>query len=117
MDIKAIGSVQTALEMNIVSSHEATSHNQEKKQEENFSKLPTNLQHDIIQKNIEKLNEKLKLFSDTMQIEIDKDTGIRVVKFIDAATKEVVKQLPPESVLKIAKYIDEITGLLFDKKV
>jgi flagellar protein FlaG len=47
---------------------------------------------------------------------MDEETGIQVVKIIDSQTKEVIRQLPPETTLKIAKYIDEITGLLFEKK-
>jgi flagellar protein FlaG len=36
-----------------------------------------------------------------------------VVKVVDNDTKEVIRQIPSEEMLKIAKYIDEITGLLF----
>jgi len=43
--------------------------------------------------------------------------GIQVVKIIDSETKEVIRQLPPDVILKIAKYIDEVTGLLFNEKV
>ncbi len=120
MDVKAIQSTQAALDM-----HMANTPQQNKElfslkhenEEDLFAKLHPQTQNDIIKKTVEQLNEKLKLFDSSLQIEIDKDTGIQVVKIIDSKTKEVIRQLPPETTLKIAKYIDEITGLLFDKKV
>ena len=123
MDVKAIQSTQSAIEMNTTNMQsqekmEVTLKQSEDKKNENelFNSLPPNMQDDILKKTVKDLNEKLKLFNNSLKIEIDKDTGIRVVKIIDSKTKEVIRQLPPEAALKIAKYIDEITGLLFDKK-
>ena len=119
MDIKAINT-QAALDMNTANMPQKSREfhtPDEKQKEELFSKLNKATQNDIIKKTVEKLNEKLKLFNSSLHIEIDKDTGIQVVKIIDNDTKEVIRQLPPETTLKIAKYIDEITGLLFEKKV
>lgn len=119
MDVKAIQSTQTAIDMHTANiphqQKEVTSHNQNN-EEDVFAKLHPATQNDIIRKTVEKLNEKLKLFDSSLQIEIDKETGIQVVKIIDSQTKELIRQLPPETMLKVAKYIDEITGLLFEKK-
>ena len=52
-----------------------------------------------------------------LEIQIDKDTDIVVVKVIDRETNKVIRQIPPEYVLKIAKYLDEIAGLLYNEKV
>jgi len=62
------------------------------------------------------LNKKLDMLNSQLRIEIDEDTGIQVVKIVDKDTKEVIRQIPPEAVLKVAKYLNEVTGLLFDKK-
>jgi flagellar protein FlaG len=51
-----------------------------------------------------------------LQIKIDKDTDITVVKVVDKQTNKVIRQIHPEYVLKIAKYLDEITGLLLREK-
>ena len=56
------------------------------------------------------------MLNSQLKIETDEDTGIQVVKIVDSETKEVIRQLPPDVVLKIAKYIDEVTGLLFNEK-
>ena len=120
MDVKAIQSTQAALDMhtaNTPQQNRELNPSKQENEEELFAKLHPQTQNDIIKKTVEQLNEKLKLFDSSLKIEIDKDTGIQVVKIIDSQNKEVIRQLPPETTLKIAKYIDEITGLLFDKKV
>ncbi len=121
MDVKAISSTQAAIDMHMANMPQenkerfAQESNQQN-EEELFKKLNPKTQDDIIKKTIEKLNEKMQLFDSSLRVEIDKDTGIQVVKIIDNETKQVIRQLPPETTLKIAKYIDEITGLLFEKK-
>ena len=63
------------------------------------------------------LNKKFEMLNSQLKIEIDKDTGIKVAKIIDKETKEVIRQIPPEAILKIVKYLNEVTGLLFNEKV
>lgn len=65
---------------------------------------------------INELNKKLELLNSQLKIETDEDTGIQVIKIVDKNTKEVIRQIPPEAVLKVAKYLNEIAGLLFDSK-
>lgn len=52
-----------------------------------------------------------------LQFTVDEETGIRVVKVVDAATKEVIRQMPSEEILQIAKALDRLQGLLFQQKV
>ena len=66
---------------------------------------------------INELNKKLEILNSQLRIETDEDTGIQVIKIIDKDTKEVIRQIPPEAVLKVAKYLNEVAGLLFDSKV
>jgi len=65
---------------------------------------------------INDLNKKLDMLNSQLRIETDEDTGIQVIKIVDKETKEVIRQIPPEAVLKVAKYLDEVAGLLFDSK-
>lgn len=62
----------------------------------------------------EQLASKLKdLLSDndmTLEFSLDKDTNEMILKIIDSSTKEVVRQLPPELTLKIAKYVANMMG-------
>ena len=49
-------------------------------------------------------------------ISLDDDTGITVVKVVDKNTKEVVRQIPSEEMLAIAKALDTVQGLLVRQK-
>ncbi len=121
MDVKAINSTQSALNMhssNVEAERKVllSQEKEQKKEEDLFNGLSQQAKNDIILQTAKKLNEKMEMLQTSLKVEIDKDTGIQVVKIVDEKTKEVIRQLPPETMLKIAKYIDEITGLLFDKK-
>jgi len=134
MEVKAVVNTQSALQMNS-QNKEAERLNStvnqstelqekqikeiEKEQIEKNKKVSLkyeDLPKDVIKEATENLQKKLSMLNSQLKIETDKETGIQVVKIVDKDTKEVIKQLPPEAVLKIAKYIDEITGLLFEKK-
>ncbi|SBT04209.1 Flagellar protein FlaG protein [Candidatus Accumulibacter aalborgensis] len=46
-----------------------------------------------------------------LEFSVDHDTGETVVKIIDRATKEVIRQMPSEEMLAVAKALDSIKGL------
>ncbi|MEZ0343462.1 MAG: flagellar protein FlaG, partial [Caldimicrobium sp.] len=56
----------------------------------------------------ERLNKVLYSYNKALKIEIDKDLKIPVYKIIDLETKEVIKQIPLEDILKLKKAILEI---------
>ena len=62
------------------------------------------------------VNEFLKPINNAINFSLDEDTGITVVKVIDVATKEVIRQIPSEEMLVIAKAIDQMKGLLVQQK-
>jgi len=51
-----------------------------------------------------------------LQFSIDKETGKTIISVVDAVTKEVIRQIPGEEILAIAKAIDRMQGLLFSRK-
>lgn len=51
-----------------------------------------------------------------LQFTIDKETGKTIISVVDAVTKEVIRQIPGEEILAIAKAIDRMQGLLFRQK-
>ncbi|BBN90409.1 flagellar protein FlaG [Azospira sp. I09] len=51
-----------------------------------------------------------------LQFSIDNDTGASVVKLIDVKTKEVIRQIPAQEMLVIAKRLDELKGLLIKER-
>lgn len=46
-----------------------------------------------------------------LEFSVNDDTGQLVVKIIDRTTKEVIRQMPSEEMLAIAKTLDSIKGL------
>lgn len=52
-----------------------------------------------------------------LQFSIDNDTGRTVIKIVDPATKEVIRQMPSEELLAITRALDKFTGLLAKQKV
>jgi len=61
-------------------------------------------------------NKFMLALSQNLQFSIDKDTEKVVVKLVDNSTKEVVKQIPSEEMLAIAKALDKFQGLLVKEK-
>lgn len=55
-------------------------------------------------------------FNDALKFSIDKDTGGVVVKVIDSTSDKVIKQIPSEEAIALAKALDKIKGLLVQQK-
>lgn len=62
------------------------------------------------------VNDFVKPFNDTLLFSIDKETGTTVVKVTDTETEEVIKQIPSEEMLALAKALDQFRGLLVKQK-
>ena len=61
-------------------------------------------------------NDFVSLVNNAVEFSLDDDTGITVVKVVDKNTKEVVRQIPSEEMLAIAKALDTVQGLLVRQK-
>ena len=53
----------------------------------------------------------------SIEFRIDQDTGKTIVKVIDTKTNEVVRQIPNEEMLAIAKSLNKLQGLILRQKV
>ena len=69
-----------------------------------------------LQEAVNSMNDFVKSLPNTLNFSIDEDTGRTVVKVIDQATDEVIKQIPSEEMLAISKAIDKLKGLLIEQK-
>lgn len=61
-------------------------------------------------------NEFVKPINSAVEFSVDKDSGELVVKVMDITTKEVIRQIPTEEMLDIAKALDKLQGLLIKQK-
>jgi len=123
MDVKPVAHLQPTVEM-----HSKGLDEKVQQLKSNGAQEPINLGNrekekvektspEVIEKIIEDLKKKLSMLNTQLEIKIDKDTDIVVVKVVDKETNKVIRQIPPEYVLKIAKYLDEIAGILYNEKV
>lgn len=60
----------------------------------------------------ERINSFLQPVTNDITFSVDEDTGSTVVKVIDRETKDVIRQIPSEEILAIAKALDRLQGLL-----
>ena len=65
---------------------------------------------------VKQVNDFLKPINNSIQFNLDDDTGKTIVKVIDLATKDVIRQFPSEEMLGIAKAIDKMKGLLVQQR-
>jgi flagellar protein FlaG len=54
--------------------------------------------------------------TNNLEFSIDDDTGKTVVKVMDTSTKEVIRQIPSEEILEIARALDRLQGILLRQK-
>ncbi len=69
-----------------------------------------------VKDSVKALNELVTSLNSDLQFSIDKDTGKTVVKLIDPATDEVIKQIPSEEILAVAKAIDQLKGVFIKQQ-
>ncbi|MBK1679963.1 flagellar protein FlaG [Rhodocyclus tenuis] len=74
----------------------------------------------ITPEQLQEATESIKAFvqpiNSGLEFAIDKDSGRTLVKVIDQQTREVVRQIPSEEVLTIAKALDKLQGLFIQNK-
>ncbi|MBS0348328.1 MAG: flagellar protein FlaG [Proteobacteria bacterium] len=66
---------------------------------------------------VTQIQDVIKQTAQSLQFSIDEDTGSTVVKVVDTESKKVLRQIPSEEVLAIAKALDKLQGLLVRQKV
>ena len=54
--------------------------------------------------------------STNLQFSVDEDTGRTIVSVIDTETRQVVRQIPSEEVMRMSRALDRMQGLLFSGK-
>lgn len=65
---------------------------------------------------VKQLNNAMKVMSQGLEFSVDHDVHKVVVKVVDQQTQEVLRQMPSEEALEIAKALDRVQGLLIRQK-
>ncbi len=71
---------------------------------------------DQVNEAVKQLNNAMKTMSQGLEFSVDQDAHKVVVKVVDQQTKEVLRQVPSEEALEIAKALDRVQGLLIRQK-
>jgi flagellar protein FlaG len=66
---------------------------------------------------VELANERLKSSNAVIAFNVDPDTKMVVTTLLDSRTNEVIRQIPTEAVLEIARSLDKIAPVLVQEKV
>lgn len=69
-----------------------------------------------LQKVLNDVQDRMDMMGTNLQFSLDKTANEMVVKVTNTKSGEVIRQIPSEEVIKLRKKLEELTGLLFDKK-
>lgn len=69
-----------------------------------------------VEQAVKDINEFFQNIRRTLEFNIDQDSGRMVVQIKDSETHQVIRQIPPEYVIKLAKQLGEVKGMLFEEK-
>lgn len=98
-----------------VSPPEATPARQILQVEKTDSRAPETMR-EAVRDAVQRANDTVQVLRSNLQFTVDEATGIDVVKFVDITTKEIIRQIPSEEMLALARRLDEIKGLLIKEK-
>jgi len=83
---------------------------------------PSNVQkeseptQEVVAKAAAQIQSFVKDMGRNLSFSIDETTGYNVVRVIDPETNEVIRQLPSEELLKIARSMDQLNSFLVNQK-
>jgi flagellar protein FlaG len=65
---------------------------------------------------VKALNKSLESTQTGIEFSVDKEAHTTIVKVVDQSTKEVLRQIPSEEALEMAKALDKMQGLLIQNQ-
>ena len=65
---------------------------------------------------VDQINKTIQSLANNLQFSMERVQGMQVVKVVDNETHKVIRQIPTEEMVEIAKRLDEVQGLLIHQK-
>ena len=65
---------------------------------------------------VTRINDYVQAFRRDLQFQVDKDTDHVVVRVVDSDSGEVIRQIPSEEVLAVARNLEKAQGLILNEK-
>lgn len=75
---------------------------------------PLTVDSEIVQDAVNQINEVSTRVDAKLSLAIDRELNRVLIRFTDPISGEVVRQIPPEAVLKMMKRLDDLKGAMFD---
>ena len=69
-----------------------------------------------IKQAVQKIQGGVDNLAQNLRFSVDEDTGKTIIKVMDAHTEEIIRQIPTEEAVEIARTLDKVQGLLFNGK-
>jgi len=66
---------------------------------------------------VEKLNNSISTLNNSVKFSYSEDAKALVVKVIDNKTGQVIRQIPPEELIKLGASLSQSIGIIFNKEV
>lgn len=104
---QAVAPVQPAVPVNRTAEHETAA----------APKAPvetSDIKPEQVREAVSQIEQFTQTLSQNLKFSIDEDTGKTVVKIVDIQTQEVIRQIPSEEAITIARTLGKIQGLLFN---
>ena len=87
-------------------------------EEQKTNKSTSELNREALERAVEHANKTMQSYANSeLHFTIDNETGISTVKIIDKETGEVIRQIPSQEMIDIAKSIDQMRGALIKQRV
>jgi flagellar protein FlaG len=71
---------------------------------------------ELMKQTAQLINKALQTFSRNIQFSVDESTGKSVVKVVDMETGDLIRQMPSQEALDIARALDRLQGMLIRQK-
>lgn len=78
---------------------------------------PTPATHDEVVHAIQSISKELRQAGDQLQMSVDSDLDRVIVKIVNSQSGQVIRQIPAEELINLAKQLKHLNGLLVEKHV
>jgi flagellar protein FlaG len=99
---------------------------EQRERKPNFREIPTvsssgkeerMISQEEINKILDEINKFISLFNTRITFEVDDITGRIILKIVEMGSDKVIRQIPPEELLKVSRKIAELIGLIIDERI
>ncbi len=76
-----------------------------------------NINKNDVKSLVQKLNDSISTLNDSVKFSYSEDAKALIVKVVDTKTGQVIRQIPPEELVKLEASLSQSIGIIFNKEV